>query len=192
MSIVHYHNTTAQSQSISDSSVRRTNHDHPTPWNLLSLYSPFYAPLLFENEQSEVRDFAANERTFLSHLRLGLYLAIVAAALLISFHFKEPPTEEERKVGLPLGIVFWVLSLGACASSVALYIKHLEGYGHRRPIVQSGWVARSVGQQIEESAVQAEARRKPEANETRANKAIVPSSSPPPHSLLSQSAYSSS
>ena len=106
-----------------------------------------------------MRDFAANERTFLSHLRLAMYLAIVAVALLAQFHLKDasdPGSGDglgrdkdstdslEKRTSLPLGIVFWVLSLGAVTSSVGMYVRSIEGYGRRKAIVQSGWGLQAV------------------------------------------------
>lgn len=122
---------------------RRQNHSTSTS-KILSLTAPLHAPLLFFNEQSEVRDFCANERTFLSWLRLATYLAIVSIALLVSFHLKRIPTEQEQRIGLPLGVVFWVLSLGTLGCGVASYIRIVEGYGRRKALVQSGWVTQIV------------------------------------------------
>jgi hypothetical protein len=36
-------------------------------------------------------------------------LAVVSVAILISFHLKHQASELEKKIALPLGIVFWVL-----------------------------------------------------------------------------------
>ncbi|KAI9728127.1 MAG: hypothetical protein M1828_004588 [Chrysothrix sp. TS-e1954] len=100
---------------------------------------PFLAPLLFHNEQSDVRDHCANERTFLSWLRLATYLAIVGVALVISFHLKSKPTDLERRASLPLGLLFWALSLGCLVSGAGRYCLTVERYGRRTALVQSGW-----------------------------------------------------
>ena len=115
----------------------RMRRDNPTRNALFR--NPFYAPLLFHNEQSDVRDHCANERTFLSWLRLAIYLAIVGVAIVISFHLKSQPTEIERRASLPLGLVFWALSLGCLVSGVGRYCLTVERYGRRAAIVQSGW-----------------------------------------------------
>lgn len=104
---------------------------------------PWNAPLLIHNEQSEVRDFCANERTFLSYLRLAVYLAIVAVAIILSFHLSNKPSPAERVVALPLGIVFGVLAIGAFVNGIVRYLAVVEGYGRRKAVVQSG-----VGTQI--------------------------------------------
>lgn len=54
---------------------------------------PYLGVLLFENNASDARDHCANERTFLSWLRLSIYMAIVSVAIIISFHLKHQPTD---------------------------------------------------------------------------------------------------
>ncbi|KAL5450615.1 hypothetical protein PMIN05_000872 [Paraphaeosphaeria minitans] len=53
---------------------------------------PWLGVLLFDNNASDARDHAANERTFLSWLRLSIYMAIVAVAIILNFHLKSEPT----------------------------------------------------------------------------------------------------
>ncbi|KAI3400593.1 hypothetical protein diail_2796 [Diaporthe ilicicola] len=74
---------------------------------------PFFGPLLIENQTSDARDHCANERTFLSYLRLSIYMAIVSVAIVLSFHLKSRPSAAELRMAKPLGLVFWVLSV-AC------------------------------------------------------------------------------
>jgi uncharacterized membrane protein YidH (DUF202 family) len=108
------------------------------------LQRPFFGALLFSNETSDARDHCASERTFLSWLRLAVYLAVVGVALVVSFHLKNKPSELELKVALPLGVVFWVLSLVCLGAGVSNYIVTLTMYGQRRALVQTGWKTQAV------------------------------------------------
>ncbi|EMC91565.1 hypothetical protein BAUCODRAFT_97727 [Baudoinia panamericana UAMH 10762] len=99
---------------------------------------PYLGALLFDNNDSDARDHCAAERTFLSWLRLATYMAIVAVAILISFHLKHTPTPIERRVALPFGVVFWLLALACLASGVTNYIKTVSRYSRRQALVQSG------------------------------------------------------
>ncbi|GAB7362668.1 hypothetical protein MBLNU230_g2977t1 [Neophaeotheca triangularis] len=106
--------------------------------------APLLGPLLFDNNDSDARDHCAAERTFLSWLRLSTYLAVVAVAILISFHLKHEPTPLELRVALPFGIIFWLLAMACLASGLANYIKTVERYSRREALVQSGWKTQVV------------------------------------------------
>ncbi|KAL8672396.1 MAG: hypothetical protein Q9168_003135 [Polycauliona sp. 1 TL-2023] len=108
------------------------------------LTAPFFSPLLFVNNSSDARDHCANERTFLSWLRLSVYMAIVSVAIMISFHLKSQPTDIERRLALPVGLVFWLLSFACLANGFANYVKTVTKYGRRRALVQSGWKTQIV------------------------------------------------
>ena len=114
--------------------------DSSSPANSLKLFFalPFYAPLLFPNVSSDARDHCANERTFLSWLRLSIYLDIVSVAILINFHLKHQPTPIEKKVSFPLGFAFWLLSLACLVNGFANYIRTVAKYARRKALVQSG------------------------------------------------------
>ena len=101
--------------------------------------------MLFPNLGSDARDHCANERTFLSWLRLSTYMAVVSIAIIISFHLKSQPSELERRCALPFGLVFWVLSLACLASGVANYLNTVRKYADRRALVQTGWKTQVVG-----------------------------------------------
>lgn len=116
----------------------RPNRRHPEGTLDLFLSRPLYAPLLFSNVSSDARDHCANERTFLSWLRLAVYLAIVAVAIFINFHLKNQPSSLEQNMSRPLGIIFWVLSLACLVSGMANYMKTVTKYAGRRALVQSG------------------------------------------------------
>ncbi|KAI1337394.1 hypothetical protein F5Y15DRAFT_417861 [Xylariaceae sp. FL0016] len=105
---------------------------------------PFLAPLLFENESSDARDHCANERTFLSYLRLSVYMAIVAIAIVLSFHLKSQPSEIELRMAQPLGIIFWLLSLSCLVLGFGNYIKTVNKYSRKVAIVQTGWRTQSI------------------------------------------------
>lgn len=84
---------------------------------------PLFGPLLFENQTSDARDHCANERTFLSYLRLSIYMAIVSVAIVLSFHLKSQPTPAELAMATPLGVVFWLLSVACLLAGLGNYIR---------------------------------------------------------------------
>ncbi|EEQ90971.1 hypothetical protein RJZ56_004945 [Blastomyces dermatitidis] len=108
------------------------------------LSKPFFGPLLFDNNASDARDHCANERTFLSWLRLSMYLSVVACAIIMSFHLRYKPTELELRMALPLGIIFWVLSFVCLCSGFATYIRTMAKYSRHAALVQSGWKTQVV------------------------------------------------
>ena len=116
----------------------RSSSQHPF------LTPPLFTPLLFPNESSDARDHCANERTFLSWLRLSVYMAIVSVAIIISFHLKSQPTAIERRFSLPIGFIFWILSIACLGNGLANYIITVTKYGRRQALVQSGWKTQIV------------------------------------------------
>ncbi|RMZ90374.1 hypothetical protein DV736_g2410, partial [Chaetothyriales sp. CBS 134916] len=120
--------------------------DERSPHSTIQLFllRPLYAPLLFNNVSSDARDHCANERTFLSWLRLSVYLAIVAVAILINFHLKRQPTEFEKRLSLPLGLLFGLLSGASLATGVGIYMRTVTKYAHRRAMVQHGIKTQAV------------------------------------------------
>ncbi|GAB0133044.1 hypothetical protein EsDP_00001461 [Epichloe bromicola] len=98
-----------------------------------------FGPLLFENETSDARDHCANERTFLSYIRLSVFTAVLSLAMTLSFHLKHKPTDLERRVSKPLGAIFWILSVLMLALGLANYTKTVNEYSRRAAIVQTGW-----------------------------------------------------
>ncbi|AEO66830.1 47abdef7-17ae-4506-b651-c28c5008b829 [Thermothielavioides terrestris] len=105
---------------------------------------PLFGPLLFDNEQSDCRDHAANERTFLSYLRLSIYMSIVAVAIVLSFHLRKTASDIELRMAKPLGVVFWVLSVSCLGVGIANYTKTVNKYSRRAALVQSGWKTQAV------------------------------------------------
>ncbi|KAK3990046.1 hypothetical protein QBC44DRAFT_342111 [Cladorrhinum sp. PSN332] len=105
---------------------------------------PVFGPLIFNNETSDCRDHCANERTFLSYLRLSIYMAIVSVAIVLSFHLRKTASEVELRMAVPLGAIFWILSVSCLGVGVANYIKTVNKYSRRAAIVQSGWKTQTV------------------------------------------------
>ncbi|KAF1975061.1 hypothetical protein BU23DRAFT_504283 [Bimuria novae-zelandiae CBS 107.79] len=105
---------------------------------------PWLGVLLFDNNASDARDHAANERTFLSWLRLSVYMAIVSVAIIMNFHLKSQPSAVEKKFSLPFGLIFWTLSVACLASGLANYIKTVTRYSRRTALVQAGWKTQTV------------------------------------------------
>ena len=73
-----------------------------------------------------------------------MYMAVVAVAIVISFHLKQQPTATEKRMSLPFGIIFWLLSLACLASGVANYVKTVAKYSRRMALVQTGWKTQVV------------------------------------------------
>lgn len=71
-------------------------------------------------------------------------MAIVSVAIIISFHLKNEPSPVEKKVALPVGVLFWVLSFACLANGFANYVKTVTKYGRRSALVQSGWKTQVV------------------------------------------------
>lgn len=65
-------------------------------------------------------------------------MAVVAVAIMVSFHLKRAPTQIELKVAAPLGLIFWFLALACLGSGLHNYIKTVNHYSRRQAIVQSG------------------------------------------------------
>ncbi|KAL1987465.1 hypothetical protein VTN96DRAFT_3847 [Rasamsonia emersonii] len=118
--------------------------DYPPDAGPLFLARPLLGALVLENSASDARDHLANERTFLSWLRLAIYLAIVSSAIVISFHLRTAPTETERRIALPLGIVLWCMSLACLVSGFSIYVKTVTMYSRKAALVQSGWKTQVV------------------------------------------------
>ena len=72
-----------------------------------------------------------------------MYLAVVSVAIIISFHFSGEPTGLERRMALPLGVVFWVLSLACLVNGAANYTRTVKKYSRKAALVQSGWKTQS-------------------------------------------------
>lgn len=65
-------------------------------------------------------------------------MAVVAIAILISFHLKHSASNIEKRVALPLGVIFWGLSLLCLVSGLSNYVKTVNRFSRRQALVQSG------------------------------------------------------
>lgn len=66
-------------------------------------------------------------------------MAIVSVAIIISFHLKNQPTKAEKRIALPVGLVFWVLSIACLVIGCENYVKTVTKYSRRTALVQSGF-----------------------------------------------------
>ncbi|TGZ80846.1 hypothetical protein EX30DRAFT_355172 [Ascodesmis nigricans] len=114
------------------------------PGGPVILASPFISPLIFANEASDARDHCANERNFLSWLRLSIYMCVVAVAIILNFNLKEAPTPTEKRMSLPMGVIFWMLSLLCLGTGMGIYTNTVQRYSRKSAIVESGLKTRFV------------------------------------------------
>jgi hypothetical protein len=73
-------------------------------------------------------------------------MAIVAVAILISFHLKQEASALEKRIALPFGLVFWLLSIACLGAGLNNYIKTVTRYSRRQALVQSGTGTQLVSQ----------------------------------------------
>ncbi|KAI6351364.1 hypothetical protein MCOR25_009988 [Pyricularia grisea] len=73
-----------------------------------------------------------------------MFMALVSAAIILSFHLKLEPTEMELRMAKPLGLIFWALSTACLGLGLTNYIKTIDKYGRRAALVQSGWKTQSI------------------------------------------------
>ncbi|KAL5120306.1 hypothetical protein ACEQ8H_001864 [Pleosporales sp. CAS-2024a] len=52
--------------------------------------------------------------------------------------------ERKKRIGLPTGIVFWILSLLCLGSGLANYVNTVARYSKREAMVQTGWKTQAV------------------------------------------------
>lgn len=71
-------------------------------------------------------------------------MSVVSIAIIISFHLKSQPTSIEKRIALPVGLLFWLLSVACLANGFANYIKTVTKYAKRQALVQSGWKTQVV------------------------------------------------
>lgn len=71
-------------------------------------------------------------------------MSVVSVAIVMSFHLKSQPTSIEKRIALPVGLLFWLLSIACLASGIANYVKTVTKYSRRQALVQSGWKTQVV------------------------------------------------
>ncbi|GAO49418.1 hypothetical protein G7K_3568-t1 [Saitoella complicata NRRL Y-17804] len=92
---------------------------------------------------SSARDHCANERTFLSWLRLSLTLTLVGLAFVLKFDLNaiDEPSHEERTLALPLGYTFIALAILSVGVGLANYLRLLSLLVRKAAIVQPNkWI----------------------------------------------------
>jgi hypothetical protein len=52
-------------------------------------------------------------------------MAIVAVAIVLSFHLKRKPTELELRMAKPMGAIFWAMSVACLVVGFANYMRKL-------------------------------------------------------------------
>jgi hypothetical protein len=75
-------------------------------------------------------------------------MAVVSIAILMTFHLKRQASPLEKRVAVPLGLVFWLLALACMVSGLNNYIKTVNKYSRRQALVQSGWGTQVVSAQF--------------------------------------------
>jgi hypothetical protein len=50
-------------------------------------------------------------------------MSVVSVAIILNFQLKEEPSEAERRMSMPLGIIFWALSLVCLGAGLANYLQ---------------------------------------------------------------------
>lgn len=65
-------------------------------------------------------------------------MSVVSIAIIVSFHLKTQPTKVEERMAVPVGMIFWGLSVACLASGCANYVKTVMKYSRRQALVQSG------------------------------------------------------
>src|SRR5690606_7665565 len=94
---------------------------------------PYISCLLYTNSGSTARDVLANERNWMSWLRLSLFLNVLTIAMALNFQLKSSPTPLEKRMSLPLGIILWVLSAAALVAGSGAYFSNLKTYARQLP-----------------------------------------------------------
>jgi Domain of unknown function (DUF202) len=108
---------------------------------------PSIAPLSYNKGARSILaiyNFPNRLAAFLSYLRLSIYMSVVSIAIVISFHLKSKPTPLELRMALPLGVIFWILSIVCLALGLGNYIKTVTKYSRRMALVQTGWKTQVV------------------------------------------------
>lgn len=124
------------------------NHEHSNsrPHPIRSRYwvPSFLSALILENNSSDARDHCANERNFLSYLRLSVYLALCGTAFMVSFDLDNKPQAMKPLTSTYIGIMFWCLGILCLGSGLWNYLRSLRKYSQQIIIVQSGWVTQLI------------------------------------------------
>ncbi|PVF98899.1 hypothetical protein CPB86DRAFT_784345 [Serendipita vermifera] len=85
---------------------------------------PSFKTISVDNVGSEARDFCAIERTYLSHIRLGMLLSLLSAALMLNARLPTPGQDPSHHQDAPLytiPLASAYLAASICGLSVACY-----------------------------------------------------------------------
>ncbi len=132
--------------SLRGSSVNTANENTTsTSPQLESPESSVYLPLLemlvankneiMQNRTSEPRDLLMSERTFLSWVKCGSMMCLMACLVVVNFRFETSGNEVSGwspKYNLLIAILLCVLGLGCFIVSGISYLQSLHGYKHQR------------------------------------------------------------
>jgi len=100
-------------------------------------------PVHVDNIGSEARDFCAIERTYLSHIRLGLVLALLSTSILLNARLPGPNGDNDsigggnQLQGLRFGSLYFVAALATLFGGLINYDKLWSGMQTGRAFVQS-------------------------------------------------------
>jgi uncharacterized membrane protein YidH (DUF202 family) len=105
---------------------------------------PYFKPIVFQNTESESRDLDANERNYLSMLRVSIYLGLAGCVVLSSFRLGADETGSSSsfnfnnvssRASLPIGILFLILSFLGVFISFHNYVHTIGGYAKQKVVV---------------------------------------------------------
>ncbi|KAG8798408.1 hypothetical protein FRB91_008115 [Serendipita sp. 411] len=100
-----------------------------------------FKPVLVDNVGSEARDFCAIERTYLSHMRLGVLLSLLSASLLLNARLPDPKGHSAQATvpgySIPLASLYFVASLCGLAAGIHNYERLWKGLKDGAAFVQS-------------------------------------------------------
>lgn len=71
-------------------------------------------------------------------------MATVSVAVVSSFHLKHKPSDVERRIALPVGIIFWLLALSCLIAGTTNYAATVTRFSRNRALVQHGWMSHLV------------------------------------------------
>lgn len=71
-------------------------------------------------------------------------MATVSVAVVSSFHLKHEPSDVERRIALPVGIIFWLLALSCLIAGTTNYAATVTRFSRNRALVQHGWMSHLV------------------------------------------------
>lgn len=71
-------------------------------------------------------------------------MATVSVAIVSSFHLKHEPSDIERRIALPVGVIFWLLALSCLVAGTAKYANTVTQFNRNHALAQHGWKSHLV------------------------------------------------